>query len=168
MCVCTATEQSPRAPGRRSNAMSTHPATDRPQLPMHSTPSSSLDSRSETTMALLLSVSPALILLLCLAPSSLAASIDPAHARNITIYHVNEKNYSAAPVNMNTVRMTTHPPPSLGSANALAPNPVRSLASPPTPNTQQPSLTNHRRTSTGICTSICGAVASPLSAGHWW
>ena len=86
-------------------------------------------------MTLLLSVSP-LLLFLCLAPSSLAASIDPAHARNITIYHVNEKNYSAAPVNMNTVRMTTYPSP---SANALVPNSRRSHSNL-NPNIQQSSL----------------------------
>ena len=85
----------------------------------------------------------ALVLLLC--GTSHAAFVDPAHARNITIYHVNEKNYSAAPVNMNTVRMTTYPPPSLGLANAHASATVspksRSLTrAPPNPNTQQPSL----------------------------
>eukprot|EP00729_Bicosta_minor_P001393 gene1393-9813_t len=31
-----------------------------------------------------------------------AAKIDPAYAKNVTLYHVNEKNYSTAPVNMNT------------------------------------------------------------------
>ena len=31
-----------------------------------------------------------------------AAAIDPAHALNITVYHVNEKSFGAVPVNMNT------------------------------------------------------------------
>ena len=28
-------------------------------------------------------------------------TIDPAHALNITVYHVNEKSFGAVPVNMN-------------------------------------------------------------------
>ena len=28
--------------------------------------------------------------------------VDPRYAKNITLYHVNERNYSAAPLNMNT------------------------------------------------------------------
>jgi hypothetical protein len=31
-----------------------------------------------------------------------AARIDPAHAKNLTLYHVNPRNYSLAPVDMNT------------------------------------------------------------------
>jgi hypothetical protein len=29
-------------------------------------------------------------------------TIDPAHAANITVYHVNEHSFGAVPVNMNT------------------------------------------------------------------
>ena len=34
--------------------------------------------------------------------SAHAARIDPAHAQNLTLYHVNERNYSVSPRNMNT------------------------------------------------------------------
>jgi hypothetical protein len=31
-----------------------------------------------------------------------AHGIDPAHAANITVYHVNEHSFGAVPINMNT------------------------------------------------------------------
>ena len=34
--------------------------------------------------------------------AALAAAIDPAHAANITVYHVNEHSFGAVPINMNT------------------------------------------------------------------
>ena len=35
-------------------------------------------------------------------PTSYAAQIDPLYAANVTLYHVNERNYSVTPRNMNT------------------------------------------------------------------
>ena len=44
-----------------------------------------------------------LLLQLPLAALAIAArGIDPAHALNITVYHVNEHSFGAVPVNMNT------------------------------------------------------------------
>lgn len=36
-----------------------------------------------------------------------AFRVDPGHARNITVYHVNEHKYGAIPLNMNTADVNT-------------------------------------------------------------
>jgi len=41
-------------------------------------------------------------LVILLAPAVRAAVINPQHAKNITVYHVNPASFSAAPLNMNT------------------------------------------------------------------
>ena len=38
----------------------------------------------------------------CLALAASKRQIDPRYAVNLTVFHVNPKNYSAAPVNMNS------------------------------------------------------------------
>jgi hypothetical protein len=43
-----------------------------------------------------------ILLVACLAITEARRVIDPRFAKNITVFHVNEKNYSAAPIDMNT------------------------------------------------------------------
>lgn len=57
-----------------------------------------------------------LALAVLLRPILAAPSIDPVHAANITVYHVNEHSFGAIPVNMNT-HVTLPPPRRLGLPN---------------------------------------------------
>ena len=41
-------------------------------------------------------------MILMLLTVALGGRIDPEHAANITVYHVNEKSFGAVPINMNT------------------------------------------------------------------
>jgi hypothetical protein len=41
-------------------------------------------------------------LVLLFAATAQAATVDKKYARNLTLFHVNERNYSASPRNMNT------------------------------------------------------------------
>ena len=52
-------------------------------------------------LAAVAAVAAVLVLVHVPAPCS-GASIDPRHATNLTLYHVNGRNYSATPRNMNT------------------------------------------------------------------
>ncbi len=71
--------------------------------------SQSKSGLSTTRLPILVSPSAAvmlracLLLMLALAPNDVfVAGIDPAYARNITIYHVNPVSFGPYPINMNT------------------------------------------------------------------